>query len=224
MNLRTAWQFLRTSIKLFLGKGVTRSYAQNGEDVLIRQAIGGAMGGTYVEVGAFHPVHYSNTYALYKLGWSGLVIDASPDSRMLFRLIRPRDTFVEAAVASAESECTYYRFADPAYNTLSDEYAKRWQDKKVPLISATRVMCRPLAKILANHGISRIDLLSVDAEGFDLSVLKSHDWSIPTKVIVVESHDFNVERPETDAVYVFLKNRGYILVACSGFSLVFKKL
>ncbi len=34
--------------------------------------------GFYVDVGAHHPMLYSNTYYFYKQGWSGINIDAMP--------------------------------------------------------------------------------------------------------------------------------------------------
>lgn len=31
--------------------------------------------GVYVDIGAYHPISDSNTYALYQRGWHGLAID-----------------------------------------------------------------------------------------------------------------------------------------------------
>ncbi|MEI9928867.1 MAG: hypothetical protein WDN44_15790 [Sphingomonas sp.] len=51
-----------------------------GEDVLLGRLLKTASSGTYVDVGANHPIEGSNTYRLYRQGWTGLTID--PNSRL----------------------------------------------------------------------------------------------------------------------------------------------
>ena len=59
-----------------------------------------------------------------------------------------------------------------------------------------------------------IDVLSVDAEGFDLKVLKSNNWEIyqPT-VILVEQHTLKFNELDSDLTYLFLTSKGYKLVS-----------
>lgn len=214
---------IKTYLKVVFGKGTIKSYAQNGEDVLLRTVIGNKKKGIYVEVGAFHPIQYSNTYLFYRHGWSGLVIDANADSRTLFKIFRPKDIFVQEAISSKEEKLKYYCFHDPAYNTLSEEQASLWIKKGIQLKDTITLTCVSLKSILKKHNIENINLLSVDAEGLDFEVLQSHDWAIPTAVIVVESHDFDLGKPMEDKIYAFLIKKGYILTAYAGFSLIFKK-
>ena len=49
------------------------------------------MGGYYVDIGAHHPVKYSNTYLLWLNGWSGINIDPLPNVMALFDKYRPKD-------------------------------------------------------------------------------------------------------------------------------------
>ena len=44
------------------------SYSQEGEDVVLRRIFGENKNGFYVDVGAHHPIRFSNTYLFYRLG------------------------------------------------------------------------------------------------------------------------------------------------------------
>ncbi len=76
--MTTVYHILRTIAKLILGRGVRTSYGQFGEDAVV-QAMLKSREGFYVDVGAFDPVLYYNTYALYRSGWFGIVIDPNSD-------------------------------------------------------------------------------------------------------------------------------------------------
>ena len=54
------------------------SYSQAGQDRFVR-AVHGDTPGFFLDVGCSDPVHISNTYALEKLGWRGLLVDISPE-------------------------------------------------------------------------------------------------------------------------------------------------
>lgn len=57
--------------------GVRNTYAQTGEDRIITSLLeeGKITSRFYIDVGANHPTKLSNTYRLYKEGFSGLVIE-----------------------------------------------------------------------------------------------------------------------------------------------------
>src|SRR5262245_5522584 len=98
-----------------------RSYSQEGEDLLLRRILNGQQKGFYVDVGAHHPMRYSNTYLFYKLGWRGINVDAMPGSMELFRKVRPRDINVEAAISETGEILKYYMMDDPALNGFVSE-------------------------------------------------------------------------------------------------------
>jgi hypothetical protein len=100
-RLLTPYLWSYTSAELGLGQ---LTYSQFGEDILIRGFFRDKQVGVYVDVGAFHPIYYSNTYALYKLGWYGVAIDANRTFERLYKKFRPRDTFVHAAVGQSEGK------------------------------------------------------------------------------------------------------------------------
>lgn len=215
-------EIARTQLKLILGKGVFYSYAQNGEDAVINLFTKKVKKGFFIDVGGFHPIQYSNTYALYKRGWRGIVVEPNPRAASLFSFFRPKDILVKAGVGLQAGNLTYHSFQDPAYNTFDASQAQEWQNKGAKLKSTSSVPVIPLRDIVREQKVQKIDVLSVDVEGMDLEVLQSHDWNVLPTIIVVESHEFNVTSPQKSPVYAFLTSKGYELSSLVGFSLVFR--
>ena len=59
-----------------------------------------------------------------------------------------------------------------------------------------------------------IDILNVDVEGHDLSVLQSNDWNkYRPKVVLVESLHYELAEVSKDAVFGFLAVLGYRLIS-----------
>ena len=64
----------------------TKSFSQFGEDLFIAEFFANQKEGKYVDLGAFHPMRLSNTYLLFKKGWSGTNVDLNPITIDLFNL------------------------------------------------------------------------------------------------------------------------------------------
>ena len=218
--MTTVYHILRTIAKLILGRGVRTSYGQFGEDAVV-QAMLKSREGFYVDVGAFDPVLYSNTYALYRRGWSGIVIDPNSDLSPLYRIFRPRDTFVHAAVGSGEAG-TFFRFGDASYNTFNENDARRWQEERhVQLVGTETIHFRPLREILQELRVERIDFMNIDVESMDLAVLESHDWSVRPHVIAIEDTGFDADAPMRSRIYAALREKGYRLRGFACQTLIF---
>jgi FkbM family methyltransferase len=167
----------------------TVSFAQYGEDVLVHN-LQPARRGTYVDVGAFHPWYLSNTYKLYLRGWSGITVEPNPDVALLFRRARPRDIHLVKGISRFSSVLTYYRFQHGVYNTFD---SLRIEHTSEPVLEEMPIPCTPLQDVIDAHFPNRhIDLLSIDCEGQDLTVLQSIDWhrTRPTAVIVEDHEQF----------------------------------
>lgn len=209
-------------LKALIGRGVRKSYGQFGEDAIIQALVKGVRKGSYVDVGCYHPVLYSNTYGLYRKGWKGIAIDPNADMGRLYSLMRPRDEFVNCGIGERGSG-VYHMFSDGAYNTFDPSEAER--RKAIPRLSyrgSAEVGIRPLKDVLAERGIRSIDVLNVDVEGRDMSVLESHDWSVRPRVVAIEAEGFDPDRPGDCAAYAFMRDRGYRLAGFSGLTLVWK--
>ena len=168
-----------------LAWGLPRSFSQFGEDQFLLRYFEGQSAGFYVDVGAFHPFHLSNTYLLYKRGWHGINLEPSPNGLAALQRHRPRDLNLATAVGSVEEEVTF---------SLAGSFAGIDDDQHLwSGVPAERMMVttRTLAHILAEHlpASQTIDLLDVDCEGHDLDVLRSNDWArYRPRLILAEAH------------------------------------
>jgi FkbM family methyltransferase len=193
--------------KLLSGSADVRLYfSQSGEDIQIYNILRPDLHkGTYVDVGSFHPTHLSNTHLLYMNGWQGLNIDANPGSMLPFKKIRPRDKNVEIGVSDKEETLSFYRHSSKAMSSFEPTEGA---GEKVELRT------KPLNNLLEENHITNIDVLTVDAEGFDYRILKAFTFEKYTpKLIVVEQVCNDIEEILQTELYQLLKKNGYAFVA-----------
>jgi FkbM family methyltransferase len=205
----------RTRMRLAVPFGFSRpSYAQEGEDLILARIFEGKQTGTYVDVGAHHPQRFSNTYLLYKRGWRGVNIDATPGSMKLFKLVRPRDTNLEIGVTAKSEDRDLYLFNEPALNTFDGDRARALARPPYRIEAVRRVRCAPLSQILREHDVSPVDLLTIDAEGYDFEVLQTLDWTVTRPhVVLIEQFSRDMEGLVGTETHRYLHDRGYRLIA-----------
>ena len=174
-------EFLRSVKRMVTGDPALEPnlcYGQDGEDLILDRLLDRQLNGFYVDVGAHHPVRFSNTYLFYQRGWQGINIDAMPGSMRAFNRLRPKDINIEAGVAGQAGQLTYYQFNEPALNTFDPDEAERKNKSPYHMIHSIHVQVERLDQILEKHlplG-QEIDFMTVDVEGKDHEVLKSNDW------------------------------------------------
>lgn len=196
----------------YVFKGET--YSQDGEDLFLLDFFSNIDNGFYVDVGAHHPFRFSNTYLLYKKGWSGINIDATPGSMKLFNKYRKRDINIEAGISNSAGFGKYFLFKEPALNGFENEITLNYLKKNTPLIAAVDIKFDSLKNILnENINTRKIDLMSIDVEGSELSVLESNDWEIyrPTILLVEMDWTQSLEQILDDSITKFLDAKGYKL-------------
>lgn len=194
------------------------SYAQEGEDLIVARLVGDKNDGFYVDVGAHHPVRHSNTYRLYRRGWRGINIDATPGSMERFRRLRPRDINLECLVAAGAEPRPFNILSEPALNTASRPLAeqRRTENRQYRVTETVTLQPRTLAAILREHlpAGQTIDLMSVDVEGLDLEVLRSNDWqTYRPGILLVELLATALDALEDNEIVRFLRAQSYKPVA-----------
>jgi hypothetical protein len=213
--------FVRRKLELTYNK----SYSQEGEDMLLNRLFINKYNGFYIDVGAHHPKRFSNTYFFYKKGWNGINIDAMTGSMLLFDKYRPRDINIEKPISDKKEILDFYIFNEPALNTFSKELCeKRILNKSYTLIDTLKKETFTLAEILEKYLIksTSIDFLSVDAEGYDFSVLKSNDFSkFRPKIILVEIIGGTIKKILSSDISKFLAKNEYSFYAKTGNTIFF---
>jgi FkbM family methyltransferase len=206
-------------LKLFAkNKFRKESYAQEGEDVLIERILWNVpKEGFFVDIGAHHPVKFSNTYLFYKKGWRGINIDAMPGSMDEFKKLRPQDINLEIPISDKTEKLTYYIFNYPELNSFVKENVEEWNGRgDIKVIKEVSLTTMTIFEILEKYakGIKRIDLLSIDIEGMDLKVLKTIDFDYyEIKMILIEEGHKNIEKIIAGETYTYLQSKGYELVS-----------
>lgn len=208
-------------------------YSQYGEDALLlaylkhrQRATGESFAtGTYVEIGANRPVAASNTYKLYRRGWRGLVIDATPGFATLFRLFRPADICEQLAIGGGGGSLSFYSFGiGSAVNSADLNHIEYWSQvigERPQLVSVPK---QSLEEVYRRHAqrFPNVDLLSVDVEGMDLEVLKSNDWKLfRPRILVVEQLELRFEEMRRSELSQFVESQGYRFYAWAPYSIIF---
>ncbi|NBR70655.1 MAG: hypothetical protein EBT75_00930 [Proteobacteria bacterium] len=88
----------------------TLCFSQTGEDGILNYLVPAT--GFYIDVGAHHPLRYSNTHMLYRRGWRGINIEPTPGAKKLFDLHRPEDLNLEVAVGRKTAKASFHVFEE----------------------------------------------------------------------------------------------------------------
>jgi FkbM family methyltransferase len=205
----------------------TKSYSQEGEDMILRRIFESVDRGFYVDIGAHHPKRFSNTYYFYKIGWRGINIDARPGSMVEFNRSRPRDINIEAAIDKERRELTYYMFDEPALNTFDAALAKTRNSSAGRITAEINIFTQKLDDILEKNLPDRqkIDFMSIDVEGLDLEVLQSNNWDLfRPDYILVECSKTSLRDMENDEICRFMSDRGYAFFAKTLKTVIYARL
>lgn len=196
-----------------------KSYSQEGEDMVYRSFFETRKNykGFYVDVGAHHPTRFSNTFYFYRKGWHGINIEPTPGAGRLFDIYRKRDININAGISSQAGSLPFYCFDDePALNSFSKTEAEHTNaNTRYKITRVINIAAMTLAGVLEKHlpDGQAIDFLNIDAEGFEMEVLISNDWSRYTPLFIIIEIKMAIENITGSAVYNYLTERNYVLVA-----------
>lgn len=172
------------------------SFSQFGEDIeLVRwfDEHFQIQHGIYVDAGAYHPIHCSNTLLLHKKGWHGVNIDMNADKIARFNTLRPRDINVHAAVGNIPGTASSLRSGVV---------------EQMVMDPAGAIPVRRLDDILAQTPFRQIDYLNIDCEGHDFDALQSIDLDLyQPKIITVEAW----QPEDASRLSGYLAPKGYAL-------------
>lgn len=194
-------------------------WSQSGEDVILGELLPERRG-LYVDVGAAHPRLGSNTYFLYRRGWSGTLIEPNPESTRVLRQARPRDRVVEAAAGSASGFARLTVFRSDYLSSIDTEVSIERTEAGETIEAVWDVPVITLADLSLTADPGQPCLLSIDCEGTDLEVLRGNDWSsfLP-RVICVEEPATTLTQPSE--IRQLLEAVDYRLHAHTGLSAIY---
>jgi FkbM family methyltransferase len=197
-------------------------YSQFGEDLHVRSFYDrlahdrsiSVKTGCIVDIGAFRPIAYSNSYYFYRQGWHIINIDPSPGSMRLFSKVRPRDTNLELAIGDEDGSGPFYLFnAASVWNTKDAEAARRATSATGVMPRQIEVQFRRLETVLDEHLKGRaFEILFIDAEGLDIEILKSNNFTkYRPRLILIEVHEVSTTQLAKHPVVLYLSDFDYHL-------------
>ena len=160
-----------------------RYFSQAGQDRYLNERIfRNRRNGTFVEIGGYDGWMGSNCVFFEKvLGWTGLVVEASP--RLVRQIGATRSaTVVHAAVSDRDGTADFLEVTSGLMQMSG--LIEHYPDKTLGAIRRDKrhsetVVTVPAARLdtlLRAHGLRQIDYCSIDVEGAERAVLRSIDF------------------------------------------------
>lgn len=199
------------------------SYSFYGEDLLIHSIVsrieyqvGLKVPLSYVDIGAWRPKRGSNTYKLYREGSAGTAVEPNEHLAYLWKTIRPRDHLKIIGCGLAPSAPYAVFEGNGAANTTNYEFRSRIVDLEKAPFSIKEVSLLRLDAILSSHleTFSMDYVLDVDAEGSDLEVVESFNFSSLKRPLLILIED-DSKRITQSRINEYLAKNSYDLVARS---------
>lgn len=209
--------------KLFLPKARI-SFAQGGEDINVLYMLDDKRDGFYLDIGSNDPIESSNTFKLYLVGWHGILVDGNPMLIDKAKKIRKMDTCVHALVSEEKTKMDFYISDAHLYSSIDASHASLGtDDRKVQKVQLdTQTLDEIIEKNLPVGQI--IDLLSIDVEGHDFSVLKSISLQkYRPRVIVIEDLHHSHATLDQNHYVLYFKTFRYGLISTDKQNLYFMR-
>ena len=197
--------------------------SQSREDQELLQWFNGLCHGTYLEMGAFDGIIFSNSYVFNEeFSWKGLLIEFSPKS--YFRLLknRPNEIALVNAAVCREAKTVHFvrplvedsHVVDGIWELAAPSFRDNiWQGLNLTSPQVQPIQCLPLNEIIQEHvGMPAFfDFFSLDVEGAELDALLSIDFSQVGFGIIFVEQDGRSKRKEI-AIRTLLETNGYIFL------------
>ena len=163
-----------------------KDYSQHGEQQLITDHFTST--GKFLDIGAYDGLNLSNTRRLSELGWSGVLIEASPVN---FVKLLQNETFgnrlINAAVALSTGLIKFYETDSPCSST-SLEHCNKF-NASVKEIEVGAITIDSL-----DYSSDYFQFISIDVEGNNYEILNEVLKKFKPKLICVE-----IDNPEAEA-------------------------
>lgn len=169
------------------------SFSQSGEDNIIKY-IFSTLGidiknCTYLDLGANHAIHLSNTYSFYTKGARGVLLEANPELAKELSEQRPDDIVINKCLSEKSGEKLDFYIMNGDGLSSADFEAVQGFIKENPDLKIERTISVDsitINEITAKYFPEKApDILNVDIEGMELTVLKMTDFEKFRPLVVI---------------------------------------
>lgn len=199
-----------------------KKYSQNNEQDIILKYFEGQTLGTYLDIGAYHPEVFSNTRALYELGWKGVLIEPAKQNFEHIRDYFKEDKeiqVIQTCVGTYDGEIDFMDSNGDAIGTTVVAHAKIWADGYGTKYTNVKSRVITFETLLKEAIYKKFDFISLDIEGLDWAVLTQINLNaVGCKLICVE---FNGK--EKDKYHGFFHRQQFRHIFSNGENLIYGK-
>jgi len=164
--------------------------------------------GFYIDIGANDGISGSNTYIFEQIGWKGICIEPNPDMYKKLKNIRKCDCYNVALSSETNDNVEFFKATADGLSGLNDkmeESHRKWA-KEYGKIEIIKVKTVVFDKIMENYpNVKHIDFMSLDVEGYEISILESINFKKYTFGILT------IEKNNPEKIKDIMEKNGYKL-------------
>lgn len=171
------------------------TYSQNKEDLIIQEYFGDEIL-TLLSIGENNGKDLSNSLSLIEKGWSACLIEPSPQvftSLLNLHQFRSNVYCYQLAIGDKDDKVILYDSGEllgtgdrALVSSIKKEETKRWESLNMPF-KEEEIEMLSFSSFLKESPYKQFYFISLDAEGFDLCILRQMDLKqLGTRCIIVE--------------------------------------
>lgn len=199
-----------------------KNYSQNSEQEHILNYFKNTPRGTYLDIGAYDPEVFSNTRALYELGWKGVLVEPADMNHEVLRKYFEHDKeiqLIKTCVGDYDGEITFYDSGGDAISSTDPVHVEKWtKGYKVNYTKVVSPICT-FASLIEKCAIKKFDFINIDVEGVDFQILRQIDFNaVGCSLVCVENNG-----KEKDKYLGHMHRNQFRLIHSNGENLIFGK-
>jgi len=185
--------------------------------------------GNYVDIGCYHPIKNSQTFALHKNNWNGVNIDISKETIEMFRIFRKKDTSLNIGIANFAGKTKCYFEKEISMVTGLDKNFLKNLGREVKF--EREIQTTTIKKLRKDYNLTKIDFLKIDCENLDEKIittssmedLKSNYLSVEVlpDIKIKDQQETSLDYFKKSNIYNHLKN-DYDIIKNKGYSFLLK--
>lgn len=188
------------------------SFSQAGQDAFIYHMVfGGKSDGFFLDIGGNDPVKINNTYLLEQKGWKGMAFEPVKALADKWKDVRKTPCY-NMAIGRDEGEVDFTEAKENEHSGVGVEGDLTYKVKQ-----------RRVSNILKENSITHIDVVFIDVEGYEMSVLQGIDFENVDITCFCIENDRNGAMLPDDELRKFVVGKGYRLIGRLHYDDVFVK-
>lgn len=183
------------------------SSSQWSQDIFVMYATKKRKYGKYLEIGGADGFTHSNTFSLNKhLNWKGLLLEPDKDMFSTLKKVRFTDQTLNCAISPSGEEKSFNLKKIGQLSAL-EGYEGKDMHSKIRESSNRKQQTKgiSLTKLLSSN---EFDYFSLDVEGAELPILKSVNWEIVKKPLLI-TVEYNFREEDRIQIVSILESVGY---------------